>query len=768
MSEKLKYFSLTLILFFCSLSSNAADKRSNETEFSYYEDKSGQQSIDEIQLISDHLWQVKKKANYGYSQSSIWVRFNLNKISNLNEHWLIQINDPRMDHISIYYPTGKIENFGESVPISQRTFYYRYPVTQISPIILNQYYYLKLKSFDPIQPNISINTESHFYQNTAVENTLFGAYFGIMLVMLLYNFFIYLIVKIQSYKYYVIFLATTIFVNFSLNGFTHLWLFPENYQLNSRLSILSFLAISGISAIVFCQNFLGITKRHKGIYYIFRAYIMLSLSLIIFSLTLSNERFIHIYSFFVVSLFPLVLLYASIYGVIKRLNQAYYFLIAWMFFLAGLVVRIMMASGALDNNYFTYYSAQAGSLVEVVLLSIALAARIKKLQQEKRWTTIRTNQQLLELNQKLTKSNQLKDEFLTNISHELRTPINGAKGALSLLEKKKENNDNFNLAKNSINHIQNIIEKLLLLTEGKNNHLKFEERWFTFQSILKKLETNYSIKNISSLNINDSHLKTHQYFGQLEPIELIITELVDNALKFSDNKSVELCIDLKDRGPRQDIIVSVIDQGIGINNQQNLFEPFWQKQSNNKRQYEGLGIGLSVIKLLCDQLSAKIKLSKNDPSGTKAEFIINLEFREKKPKLNHLASLNNTKVLIVEDNLVNKTVINAMVKKLGCQSVCAENGLQALELLKNQSVDIILMDCQMPIMDGFEATKTIRQSKESFSNVPIIAVTANTTAKDRDRCFEVGMNAFLKKPIEINSLERLMSDYIIKSSTDPQ
>lgn len=217
-------------------------------------------------------------------------------------------------------------------------------------------------------------------------------------------------------------------------------------------------------------------------------------------------------------------------------------------------------------------------------------------------------------------------------------------------------------------------------------------------------------------------------------------------------------------------MIEVKDTGIGIakDHLNNIFSAFRQVDASFSRKYSGLGIGLAVVKQICHLLSGEVQVESKEQEGSKFTITLPLTFikaREiiplhEKEQRSEVVSLRAPSVLIVEDNKVNQTVLKGLLKKLGCETITAENGVEGVKAVEHERVDLVLMDCQMPIMDGFTATQTIRNLAPPISDLPIIAVTANTTSKDREKCIDCGMDDYLEKPITMKSLQAALSRYL--------
>ncbi|WP_269621090.1 ATP-binding protein [Zhongshania sp. BJYM1] len=364
-------------------------------------------------------------------------------------------------------------------------------------------------------------------------------------------------------------------------------------------------------------------------------------------------------------------------------------------------------------------------------------------------------------------ANHAKSLFLATMTHELRTPMNGALGMLQLLSTtplNKEQNNYIEIAKNSSEHLLNIVNNILDFSKIEKGDLKLANRLYSpallFDLLLTPLAFDAKNRGIDFKYSVGSELNGIKVYGDDTRIRQIILNLVSNAVKFTHDGNITITLHGKEiDSNRQQITLVVTDTGIGINqdDHQIIFDSFRQADGSNHRRYGGSGLGLAIVKRLCELMEAKISFESELGVGTQftVQWVCAYERQciHAQTDINETTdSLNGKKVLIVEDNPVNQMLVANIVKRWNMEAITANNGEECLKQLNDHSIDIILMDLQMPIMDGYEACKYIRLNP-AFSSLPIIALTANNFQEDKDHCFAVGMNDFLSKPVSLNILK---------------
>lgn len=373
-----------------------------------------------------------------------------------------------------------------------------------------------------------------------------------------------------------------------------------------------------------------------------------------------------------------------------------------------------------------------------------------------------------------TIANKAKSEFLANMSHEIRTPMNGVLGMIELLQGTNLSTKQRRFAQiiqGSGEALLAIINDILDFSKIEAGKLELESISFDLKSLIKDIEQMFAMEAQAKgleLLVTVSDKVGRNFMGDPTRIRQVLTNLLANAIKFTEQGEVSIhVIQVKEEHDTVTLMISVHDTGIGMNSEvrSQLFKPFSQADGSTTRKYGGTGLGLVISSELVSCMGGVLDCESLPGKGSHFFFTIPLgidsERKTKEPRSDSAGSsigfeensplLKKTHVLVVEDNETNQEVVSAMLQKFDCDVTLVSNGREAVEILPDNSFDLIFMDCQMPVLDGYQATAEIRRREEKEEpghHIPIIALTANVVEGDREKCLSAGMDDYIGKPFK--------------------
>ncbi len=710
-----------------------------------------------------------------------WVHLELHNRGDSRE-WVLDTKNAVIDTIrTFYYPEKKPE---QTPPVENLTgylhplkYYLHYGIDfTLDPGESAQFLVFMDSRYYSGEPTIQIASRDNYRKGLVVENSWIIACMGAVLVLALYNLFIASYMRDRSYFYYSTYLTVSLFAWAAAMNLLS-WFEWRSYHL---LIPPFFLAIT--FNLLYIIHFLELNVAHKRLSRF--AYLLTGFTAFmgLFGSSLMSPGLYQQAH----ALSALTWVGLGLWCGVIRLREGYkparYFVAAFVVLVIGIILSVATSVGMKPVISNTFLATLIAQTIDMLLLSLALADRINVLREEKESalkTVIATesrrrrsesharkalataNDTLLEALEISEKESERKSNFLRMVSHELRTPLHSITAAFRQWDNAGSDDEQQDIL-DDINYgtlrLCTQIDNLVLMAETDDDKLEAQSFPFEIAPMLDKLcqrtEEQIKDKDVHLIH-NRSAFLPHGFQGDAYLISHLIRAVLDNACKFTTRGEIVFDVDWNEESQSLDILL--MDDGCGMSDEQQkvVFDGFIQVSRGLTRQSEGLGLGLTLGHRIADILDASLAINSTVGDGTE----INLHIPLKKlvsPSLTFAASDYRGAVLIVEDNLVNAKVLERMVVKMGHPADVAHSGLEALAAVEKRTYAVILMDVQMPDMDGISATTKIR---ERNVHTPIIAVTANSDSDVRRDCRHAGMNDFLVKPVSPNDVQMALASW---------
>jgi len=606
------------------------------------EDPTGEATIDDVTtgaLAGDFRHLQTASLNAGYSRSAFWLKVVLNYRPidpDAVPDWLLELAYPPMDHVDLYLPdeAGRLSmawQTGDMLPFSSRqikqnNYLFDLNVRANQP----QTVYLRVASHGSIQAPLILWSSHAYIEDQPGRLYILGIIYGALAGMLAYNLFIFLSVRDPSYLYYILYITCFGLYQLSVNGAGIEFLWPDNPWW-ANVSTTFLIAAAILFASQFSRTLLQTPRLGRWLDTPLVLMMICAGAIMALSLAADYGLALRLVTGLVL-VFTLAVFFIGIVAGLKGQRVARYFILAWSAFLLGGAINATMLLGFLPNTFLTMYASQIGSVIEVTLLSLALADRINSMREQQAQITAQASRDLALLNQQLAISNRLKDEFLATLTHELRTPMNGVIGSLELMQMDGTQEDielYRQTASDSAQNMMGIVNGILTLTELQAGRVQARNEMFSLRHVLFQVRSSHEPQAREkglTMSVDVDEAMPDSLMGDAAKLRQCMECLLDNAVKFTSAGTVKIRVS----GQYSDaqhvrLLIDVIDTGIGFSrlDEATLYQTFFQVDGSMTREYGGLGIGLAICRQLIELQGGR--LSHQSEPGAGSQFRLSLD-----------------------------------------------------------------------------------------------------------------------------------------------
>ncbi len=792
-----------------AVSGYAADRdwRITSEEFQWHvasgmqvlEDPEGQLTIRDLlqKPAADFETLDSTSVNFGYSASAFWMKVPVLNTVETPRKIIASLDYALLDEVDFYWvQNGRVVEEtlrGDSRDLTlQKYDVPHYTSELVIPPQTRVQLYLRVHSGSSLSVPLYLQSEAAFVNKVSEFRNLDGAFFGLAVGLLFYNLFLMVMLRERIYFEYVLFVTLHVGFQFFLTG--HAQFFFSDYPYIYERGVYVIGVLSGVFLFQFSRTYLQTSQETPRMDKVLLGFMVFSLIVLVVELT-SPLTIVNKANALCVFLGCIILFIAGFIRLASGFKSARYYIVGQGSVLASVMFTALASRHIVPGYEVAPMIMKVGAVAELLFFSVGLADRINRFKEMESTLSNKAAKadaenaarkryinQINSINKELEAAVKSRSEFLANMSHEIRTPMNGILGMLELIDDEKLDmveRNYVDIARRSGKTLLELINDILDLSKIEADKLELESMDIPVREMAQDLQHLYHRQLQDrglELRIEIDEKLPECIKGDRTRIWQILTNLTSNAIKFTHTGFVAIRLRKLEGSDGEQIEFAVKDTGIGIpkDKQAQVFESFTQADGSTTRQYGGTGLGLTISRKLIEKMGGELKLESAAGAGSVFYFAIPLvkgrsvtAVEKARAEVSHV-DLSGRSVLLVEDNVVNQKVAVGMLKKLGITNIdVCENGADAVVAVGRNSFDVVLMDVQMPVMDGYEASRKIREEEKRFSRPRqlIIAMTAHSMEGDRELCLEAGMDDYIAKPIQKDSLQNLLAEYLAQGDS---
>ncbi len=760
------------------LLTDSLDKIRIDQKVSILEDASGDLTVEEVSqpiMSMQFMPNIEGTLNKGYTNNVYWLRFDVQNAA-AEKEWLLEIASSTLDEAILFMPTSdggyKAQESGRLLPVDEREYYHRNLIFHLDVDEGSSgTFYLRAKSDGPIQVPLTIWDEKSFHGETRMIIALIGLGIGIISVILGFHLVQFFRIRQLSFLYYSFLVLSILFTISSLTGLTLAFIWPEMIWWNER-SILFFIGLSTVFLLLFAESFLDIRRHLPWLEKAFKIAILINLILLIgLFINLDALRFL-LPVLLVVS--SIVVFIVSVIYLEKEIIYARYFTVASFLLMFGIGVSFLVMNGYMPFTLRARHSGYLAVGIGIFMAAVALHDKAAVKRREKQELERKAVERQRMAMESLKHANERKDELLAITSHNLRTPLYGMIGIAESLQEMmggripQSANQQLGTIVTSGKKLAHMINDILDFSKLKQNaldvHVEPLQLLGLVETVLMVCQPLIKEKDLALYHQIPEELP--EVIADPDRIQQVLFNLLDNSIKYTAKG--EIVIKAKRTGKQMQI--SVQDTGIGIKKEDipNLFEPFPGLSGTELGEVHGVGIGLNISKRLVELQGGWLEVESEVGIGSTFSFTLPIYLKEEmeepqeaeKVEIEELSAAELThslshrrreqkqiRILVVDHVDVNRQMVTYHLMKEGFEVTGVSEGKEALKLLTEQPIDMVILEWALGDMTGDELCRSIRK-EFTLMELPILMMSEEEGLRHKTDAFTAGANDYLVKPCD--------------------
>lgn len=754
MSKFIQMALLALSLFICQdalseevFKSQAIDAQKLNSALYYLDDPTGSYSIEDISRGTAGTFRPLIKPNYGFGFKGVrWIRFKIDLSDDPGKEWFLQQNYTHVQNWTIYYPDGDgfaSTNLSEDLPVNSKPYIIPNLVVKLPhPGPKETTYYVR---YEPRGHALNIDlvkmSERDMIENVHAETLTTGLFFGAILALLFYNLCLCVMLRSLVYAYYVYYLTFFVFAFIYLTGYAPVLVGQLNVRWEQFFAACSFAGVHGMTlsgrSIL---NLKSALPRTEKLFLCCEAILLMGCA---------GSFFMPVGIHYVI-LNPLILcstlllLFSSIYRSIQGYAPARIYAVGWISFILLMMCYSLTFIGLLPLNWFTTNAVKVAGVLEATLFSIALALRFK-------------------LGTEMAA--KAKNAFLGMVSHELKTPLQTIVSCLDIVSADGgviRSDVTFKRLTAAAKQLETQVGDLTDFAHLESGHLKLRASDFDARDLIREIVKQYERAAQEKQLVLVTEILEGDFIAHADPLRVkqIVSNLVENAIKYTKQGCVTVRLAQSSDTNNQFLVIEVEDSGIGIADEhiKSIYQPFVQVDQSLQRKYRGIGMGLTIVKNLVSLMNGRIEIDSELNRGS--VFTVTIPYKLTRINENKSDGINIKpsklkEFLLVDDEPEALALLGQIIQSMNHRITCCSSGRSALIHARVKKYDAVLLDVNMPDLDGIAVAKRLRNFKE-YENTPIVWISATGPAEAEKSSAEV-FSHFLEKPIHRENLENLLN-----------